>query len=174
MNDMEKKRPDIESREDIERLVRAFYDRAMVDDRIGYIFTEVAKIDLDEHLPTMFDFWETMLLGGNRYRGGAMHKHVDLHRQSPLLEEHFVRWLELWDATIDRDFAGDRASLAKMRAHQVARSMLLRMPPPEGSGERRFDTLPGGRPGAGGLPITRAAPAATRAARRTGAGREEE
>jgi hemoglobin len=118
---------DIQSREDIERLVRTFYDQAIVDDKIGYIFTEVAHLDLDAHLPTMFSFWETLLLGARSYNGGAMQKHVALSQKSSLGAEHFNRWLELWGETVDGLFAGDKAEEAKVKAGYIARSMLLRV-----------------------------------------------
>ena len=52
---------DIENRKDIDLLMVRFYERAMSDDQIGYIFTDVAKLDLDHHLPIIGDFWETLL-----------------------------------------------------------------------------------------------------------------
>ncbi|MET0600617.1 MAG: group III truncated hemoglobin, partial [Baekduia sp.] len=64
-------RPDIQTREDCERLVRTFYGRALTDPLIGWIFTDVAKLDLEEHVPTITSFWETMLLGARSYGGGA-------------------------------------------------------------------------------------------------------
>jgi len=38
---------DINTRDDCERLVRAFYGRALTDPTIGFIFTDVAHLDLD-------------------------------------------------------------------------------------------------------------------------------
>jgi len=118
---------DIGAREDVVRLVRAFYARAMSDDRIGYIFTEVAQLDLEAHLPVMFDFWETLLLGTRSYSGGAMQKHLELNRRSPLLPEHFERWLQLFEETVDSHFAGEKAEEAKVKARYIGRSMQLRM-----------------------------------------------
>ena len=37
---------DIENRQDIDELMLAFYKRAIADDLIGFIFTDVAKLDL--------------------------------------------------------------------------------------------------------------------------------
>src|SRR5918994_2331771 len=42
---------DIGSRADCERLVRSFYGRALEDPIIGFIFVDVAKLDLKAHLP---------------------------------------------------------------------------------------------------------------------------
>ena len=38
---------DIETRIDIDLLMRVFYERALADDVIGYIFSGVAKLDLE-------------------------------------------------------------------------------------------------------------------------------
>ncbi len=48
---------DIETRADCERLVRAFYGRALTDPIIGFIFTDVAELDLDAHVPQITAFW---------------------------------------------------------------------------------------------------------------------
>ncbi len=52
---------DLENRDDIDLLMRRFYERAMADDVIGFIFTDVAMLDLDHHLPVIGDFWETIV-----------------------------------------------------------------------------------------------------------------
>lgn len=54
---MEKK--DIENRQDIERLVRAFYAKVQADPVIGYIFNDLAQVNWERHFPVMFDFWKT-------------------------------------------------------------------------------------------------------------------
>ncbi len=113
---------DIETRADCERLVRAFYARAMGDPMIGFLFTDVAKLDLEAHVPRITSFWETILLGARSYGGGAFAPHARLHLQAPLRGGHFARWLELWTATVDELFAGPRAELAKAHAQRVARA----------------------------------------------------
>lgn len=118
---------DIETREDCERLVRAFYARALTDPMIGWLFTDVAGIDLEEHVPRITAFWETMLLGAGTYRGGAFGVHAHVHEQARLRAGHFERWLGLWRATVDGLFAGPRADLAKAHAERVARAFLGRL-----------------------------------------------
>jgi hemoglobin len=138
--------PDIQSREDCERLVRAFYAKALHDPLIGWIFTDVAKLDLEEHVPTITSFWETMLLGGRSYGGGAFAPHADLHfRAGGLRRPHFERWLMLWAETVDEHFAGDRAEEAKAHALRVGAAF-----------HRRLQTLPTAEDveGPGGLTIT--------------------
>jgi len=48
---------DIETRDDIELLMQAFYKKVMKDEMIGFIFTDVAQLDLAHHLPIITDFW---------------------------------------------------------------------------------------------------------------------
>lgn len=111
---------DICTREDCERLVRAFYGQALDDPIIGYLFTDIAHLDLEAHVPKITAFWETVLLGAHSYRGGAFASHAVLHMKSPLQRGHFERWLWLWDTTVDELFAGERAELAKNHANRVA------------------------------------------------------
>ncbi len=111
---------DIETREDCERLVRTFYGRALTDPIIGYIFTDVAKLDLEAHVPRITSFWETILLGAQSYGGGAFRPHAVIHMASPLRRAHFEQWLRLWFATVDELFEGERAELAKSHAARVA------------------------------------------------------
>ena len=118
---------DIETRDDCERLVRAFYGRALTDPFIGFIFTDVAKLDLEAHVPRITSFWETVLLGAKTYSGGAFRPHAELHMQVGLREGHFERWLQLWFGTVDELFAGDRANQAKIHALRVGTAFLGRL-----------------------------------------------
>lgn len=118
---------DIETRADCERLVRAFYGRALVDPIIGFLFTDVAKLDLEAHVPRITNFWETILLEARSYGGGAFRPHVELHFKVPLTRGHFDRWLYLWSMTVDELFAGDRAELAKAHATRVAAAFAARL-----------------------------------------------
>ena len=119
---------DIETRKDVELLVDTFYKQVLVDDVIGFIFTDVAKISMEKHMPTMYNFWETILLGKMAYKGNPMSKHFDLNKKSPLLPEHFARWKKLWFATIESLFEGERATEAKTRANTIAYLMESKMP----------------------------------------------
>ncbi len=147
-------RHDIEDRDDCERLVRAFYGRALVDPVIGWLFTDVAKLDLEAHVPEIASFWETILLGAGTYRGGAFAPHVALNARVPLRAGHFERWLALWTGTVDELFAGERAELAKAHAQRVARAFHSRLGTLPTAGARGD---PGATP-APGLALTRHGP----------------
>jgi|SRR5947209_5762842 len=118
---------DIEDRGDCERLVRAFYGRALADPVIGFIFVDVARLDLEAHVPRITSFWETILLGGHSYAGGAFRPHAALHARVPLRRGHFERWVWLWRRTVDELFAGERAELAKTHAARVASAFHARL-----------------------------------------------
>ncbi len=118
---------DIENRADCERLVRAFYGRALGDPIIGWIFVDVARLDIEAHVPKIASFWETVLLGSRSYAGGAFAPHAALHARVRLRGGHFERWLALWRATVDELFAGERAELAKAHAVRVAQAFHRRL-----------------------------------------------
>ena len=118
---------DIETRSDCERLVRAFYGRALVDPVIGWIFVDVAQLDVEAHVPQIASFWETILLGARSYGGGAFRPHAALHARVRLRAGHFERWLWLWRTTVDDLFEGERAELAKSHASRVAQAFHARL-----------------------------------------------
>lgn len=129
---------DLEDRNDVSALVEEFYRRAFRDPLIGYIFTDVARMDLAHHLPIMCDFWETVLFRTGGYRRNALQVHLALNNRSPLTEQHFARWLELWTATVDDMFAGEKADLARVQATRIAGSMHRRM---QGRSASQFETI---------------------------------
>lgn len=118
---------DIETRADIDDLMNRFYARAMTDEIIGYIFTDVAKLDLNHHLPVIGDFWETMLFGTSSYRQhgrNPMQVHGELNRKTPLQAKHFHRWLEIFRRAVDESFTGERAEFIKLRAEAIANRLM--------------------------------------------------
>lgn len=118
---------DIASRRDIDVLMERFYARAMTDPVIGHFFTEVARLDLAHHLPVIGDFWESTLFGTGVYakhRRNPLLVHTALSAKETLEPEHFRRWIELFDDSIDESFAGMRADFLKSRGRAIARRML--------------------------------------------------
>lgn len=115
---------DLESRADIAVVVDRFYAKAIQDEQIGYLFE---GLDLMNHLPVIYDFWENILWRTGAYKGGMMYKHLMLNARKPLKLEHFQRWLELFTQTIDEHFAGENANTMKQLAHSVARTIYARV-----------------------------------------------
>jgi len=114
---------DIETRSDIETLMRAFYKRVFTDKVIGFIFTDVAHMDLEHHLPIITDFWENVLFNTGVYKGNPMEPHFDLNQKVPFEAEYFERWLSLFCETVNENFCGEYANLACMRAKSIAAIM---------------------------------------------------
>lgn len=121
------KESDIKNKEDVKLLVDSFYEKVLKDEVIGYLFTEVARLNVAEHMPVMYSFWSSILLGENSYKGNPMDKHFALNEKEKLKKEHFERWLKLWHETINELFTGDVANEAKNRANQIGQLMLFKM-----------------------------------------------
>ena len=118
---------DIEDRSDIDLLMNRFYSRVMSDELIGWIFTDVAKLDLDRHLPVIGDFWETIIFQTGvyaRHGRNPLQVHGELNEKTPLLPEHFKRWLEIFTEITDESFAGEKADFIKIRAAAIAERMM--------------------------------------------------
>lgn len=121
---------DLESRGDIELLVNTFYASVQKDDMIGPIFNDVAKVDWNHHLPKMYNFFETILLGGRGFKGNPMEVHFSLNQKTPLLPEHFERWQQLFSRAVDQLFEGETAEEAKQKASSIANLMMFRINSP--------------------------------------------
>lgn len=119
--------PDINSIDDIERLVDDFYALAIQDPVIGLYFTEVAQVDLRVHLPKLYRFWSALILGLPTYRQNAFLPHVLLNDLHPFEARHFARWLKLFFSTVDAHFEGPRAEMAKRRAQDIAAAMAAKL-----------------------------------------------
>jgi hemoglobin len=118
---------DIDSFDDVKLLVDSFYDQVKPDAIIGYIFNDIAQVDWEKHLPRMYSFWASMLLGESTFNGDPMSKHIQLHKQTPLTQTHFDRWLHLWTSTLDQHFEGKKADEAKARGKSIADLMLFKI-----------------------------------------------
>jgi hemoglobin len=124
---MEKQLNDIGTREDIELLIDAFYKKVVADDLIGVFFTQVVVLDWAMHIPVLYDFWESNLLGSMRYKGNPMSKHFELDGKKAMNAAHFDRWLLLWETTVNHLFKGTKADEAIQRAKQIAQLMLFKI-----------------------------------------------
>ena len=117
--------PDIASEADVRRFVDAFYHLVMQDDLLGPVFNDIAGVNWDEHLPTMYSFWSSILLGAATYKGAPFPAHWALREH--ITRQHFARWLALFEATIDSLFAGSMADAAKQRAQNIAMVFQVKM-----------------------------------------------
>ena len=118
---------DIENKDDVTTLVNEFYSKVINDENIGYIFKNIAGFTFEKHIPIMVSFWETLLFGVVSYKGNPMVKHIELNKIVPLQSEHFVQWLLLWEATVNENFEGSKASEAISRAKNIASIMQMKI-----------------------------------------------
>src|SRR5690606_35473993 len=104
----------------IARLVHAFYAHARRDWLLGPVF-EAAVDDWDEHLDTLVRFWCSVLLRAGSYRGNPM----AAHRPLGIDDQHFARWLALWDRTAREVLPGAQARHVFETAERIGRSLRI-------------------------------------------------
>jgi len=115
---MTEDRHDITSKSDVKQLVDQFYGQVLEDDLLKPIFVDLAEVDWDDHLPKMYSFWSSLLLGTASYHGAPFPVHAAL--MPNLTVEHFDRWLDLFEGTISSLFEGPVADTARQRARNIA------------------------------------------------------
>ena len=118
---------DLADRADVIRLVDTFYEVVRGDDMLGPIFKETAEVDWSEHLPKMYDFWETVMFGKAGYKGNPLAVHLELAQLTPLGAREFDHWIALFHGTVDTLFTGPSADEAKARALRIATVMQLHL-----------------------------------------------
>ena len=117
----------LETIDQIAHLVHAFYEQAIADEVIGSFFNEAMETPLEKHLPIIINFWSSLILDTNIYKGNPMMKHLELNEKMKLETFHFDRWLELWEQTVDELYVGTNAETAKKKAFQIAQLMQLKI-----------------------------------------------
>ncbi|WP_092728417.1 group III truncated hemoglobin [Algoriphagus alkaliphilus] len=124
------KRSAIQSRMEVDFLVRRFYDRVRLHPSLGPIFNSVVQ-DWEIHLVHLSDFWEMILLqtgpGAGKFNPVKVHREVDKSVDHSIEQAHFGNWLELWFSTIDAYFEGDTADYAKEHARRMAHMLFIRI-----------------------------------------------
>ena len=120
--------PDLDNRDNIGEFVDCFYKKILADPKLAPIFIDVAKVDLAVHLPHIKDYWCKLLLGDKNYQRHTMNIHRQLHGKHALHARDFQRWLDLFMATVDEDYAGERAERAKLIAKTIAKNMQKALP----------------------------------------------
>ncbi len=117
----------LETREDIELLVDKFYEKVATDETIGFFFNDVAQVDWSHHLPKMYSFWETLLLGNVSYKGNPMAVHFPINKKVAMQKAHFAHWVKLWTQTVEENFVGEMAEMAVYKATNIANLMGYKM-----------------------------------------------
>lgn len=109
--------------DDIKTLVDNFYSKVREDALLSPIFNGVIKDNWPTHLEKMYRFWQTVLLEEQTYFGSPFSPHTHL----PVDAKHFEQWKNLFFATIDESFDGEKAEEAKWRAEKMAEMFLSKI-----------------------------------------------
>lgn len=112
---------DLDSPEEIAEMVRRFYADVAMDDLLGPMFNDVARVDWSEHLPKLTAFWCRALLDLPGYGGNPFRAHAQVHDRRAFTPAHFERWLSLFHETLDLGWIGPNAERAHQLADNVAR-----------------------------------------------------
>lgn len=114
---------DIATLDDIKQLVNRFYDQVRADTLLGPVFEARIQNRWPQHLEKMYTFWQTVLLDERTYDGSPFPPHAQL----PIGHQHFAQWMQLFTATIDEIFAGDKTEEAKWRAARMAEMFEMKL-----------------------------------------------
>ena len=117
---------EIENRDDVSKIVRNFYAKVRTDETLAPIFNGIIK-DWEEHLEKLTDFWEINLFGGKFYDGNPItaHQRVDDYSGQQISPYHFGTWINLWFATIEADYEGEKADILKRRAQKMQSILMM-------------------------------------------------
>jgi hemoglobin len=110
--------------EGISKLLHHFYADVRQDPLIGPIFNVKIK-DWKHYLEIITSFWETLIGGPRTYARAMPIKHLPLG----LREEHFERWLFLWQANcraqLPSNVAREMSDLAYHIAHKLRKILCI-------------------------------------------------
>lgn len=103
----------------IHDVVVEFYRRARRDARLGPVFEQYVQ-DWGSHLARMTDFWSAALLRTGRYSGRPVERHRSI---DDLRDDHFRRWVELFEATVHDLCPVPQADAFVVRARRMREGM---------------------------------------------------
>lgn len=106
---------DIETTDDVKTMVDSFYQKVNKDELLSPVFNDVANVNWNDHLPVMYGFWNNILFSSGEYHGRPFPKHAPL----PIKQEHFDRWLKLFNENLNELFEGEKTEIARFRAKTI-------------------------------------------------------
>jgi hemoglobin len=118
---------DIQNNDDLYLLVDEFYKKLLSDASIAYIFTEIVKIKLEEHLPVLVTFWSQSLFNTGGYFNNLTKIHLDINAKEYLSPELFQIWLNHFNTAVDDNFSGSNAEKIKTQALSIATIMQIKI-----------------------------------------------
>lgn len=118
---------DIQNQEDLYLLVDEFYKKLLSDHSISYIFTDIVKIKIEEHLPILVTFWSQAILRTGGYTNNLTDIHLNINKIEKLTPELFQIWLSHFYASVDENFMGQNAEIIKTQALNIATVMQIKI-----------------------------------------------
>ena len=118
---------DIQNKDDLNILVRNFYDKLLSDEAISYIFTNVVKVNLEHHLPVLVTFWAQVILGTGGYTNNLTQIHLDINVKEYLSPQLFTIWLNHFNLAVDENFKGENSEKIKTQALSLATILQIKI-----------------------------------------------
>ena len=118
---------DIQNQKDLYLLVDEFYKKLLSDPSISYIFTDVVKINIQEHLPILVTFWSQAILGTGGYTNNLTQIHLDIDKKEHLTPELFKIWLDHFYKTVDEHFVGKNSENIKTQALSLSTILQIKI-----------------------------------------------
>ena len=118
---------DVETREDLQLILRDFYSRLLSDKTLYPYFDKFRAHEvLEEHLKDLTDFWEGSLFYTGNYKKNVMEIHRKIHESNKLEKQHFEAWLFHFEKAVDKFFSGENSGTLKSRARSIATVMQIK------------------------------------------------
>lgn len=118
---------DIQNQSDLYLLVDKFYKKLLSDNAINYIFTDVVKTKIEEHLPILVTFWSQAILGTGGYANNLTQIHLDINAKEYLSPELFKIWLNHFNTAVDENYQGEKSEQIKTQALNIATVMQIKI-----------------------------------------------
>jgi hemoglobin len=118
---------DIQTQKDLYLLVDKFYKKLLDEHRINYIFTDIVKIKIEEHLPILVTFWSQIILGTGGYTNNLTDIHLNVDKLEHLTPELFDIWIHHFNTTIDEHFLGIHANEIKLQAKNLSTILQIKI-----------------------------------------------
>jgi len=110
-------------KDDIRKLVYAFYDEVRRDAVLAPIFaTKIAEDEWPRHMTHITEFWCSIFLKTGRYKGNPLQKHLAVNGLTPA---HFTHWLLLFQNTAIRVLKPDQAKVIYEMAQRIGQSLQM-------------------------------------------------
>lgn len=107
------------TRDEIERVVTAFYARIREHPGLGPVFAAHVD-DWPAHEARVADFWANAILHERSYDGNPVQVHREAGNVRPGM---FETWLDLFDRVLAQELAPEQARAWSALAHKIGRSL---------------------------------------------------